>query len=107
MSLWRVLYLAEKYGMTMHLEDISREIGIAPSTIRNRRAMGDFDWLRLDGRQLSADVADVAEYLEQRRTAREDPEGPPRHSASESDPSDARSLPSSRRHRTPVPEGQT
>lgn len=71
MALWRVLFLAEKYGrMSLTLDEIAEQIGIAPGTIRNRRQTGDFDWIRSDGRQLYADVADVAQYLEQRRTAR-------------------------------------
>lgn len=71
MSLWRVMYLAERYGsMSLTLEQVAEQIGIAAGTIRNRRSAGEFNWLRSDGRQLYADVADVAEYLERRRTAR-------------------------------------
>lgn len=72
MSIWRVMFLAEKYGrMTMTLEEVAEQLGMAPNTIRNHRSRGEFGWLRTEGRQLSADVADVAQYLEQRRTARE------------------------------------
>lgn len=68
-NLWRVMFLAEKYGrMTMTLEEVAEQVGLAPNTIRNHRARGEFQWLRVEGRQLSADVADVAHYLEQRRT---------------------------------------
>lgn len=70
MTLWRVAFLAEKYGrMTLTLDEVSEQIGIAPGTIKNRRQHGEFQWLKTDGRSLYADVADVAEYLEQRRTA--------------------------------------
>jgi hypothetical protein len=66
--LWRVLLLAEKYGrMTLTLDEVSEQICLAPSTIRNRRVKGEFPWLIADGRQLSADVQDVASYLEERR----------------------------------------
>jgi hypothetical protein len=72
MSLWRVMYLAEKYGrMTMTLDEVAEQIGMAPNTIRNHRARGEFQWLRTEGRALSADVKDVADFLEQRRTDRE------------------------------------
>lgn len=67
--LWRVLFLAEKYGrMTLTLDEIAEQIGIAPGTIRNRRTKGEFQWLNADGRTLTADAADVASFLEQRRT---------------------------------------
>ena len=70
MSLWRVTFLAERYGrMTLDIDEVAEQIGIAAGTIRNRRTRGEFGWLRSDGRQLYADVADVAAYLEQRRTA--------------------------------------
>ena len=72
MTMWRVAFLAEKYGrMTLTLEEVSEQIGLAPNTIRNRRAKGEFKWFKIDGRSLYADVADVASYLEQRRTADE------------------------------------
>lgn len=71
--LWRVMFLTERYGrMTLTLEEVSEQIGITPSTIKNRRTRGEFAWIKSDGRALSADVADVAAYLEQqRRTAGE------------------------------------
>jgi hypothetical protein len=69
-SIWRVMFLAEKYGrMTMTLDEVAEQIGLAAATIRTRRSRdGDFQWLKADGRALYADVADVAQYLEQRRT---------------------------------------
>lgn len=67
-AIWRVMFLAEKYGrMTLSLDEVSEQIGLAPATIKNRRTRGEFDWLRSDGRELCADVQDVAAYLEQRR----------------------------------------
>lgn len=74
MSIWRVMFLAEKYGrMTLTLEEVAEQVGVAAATIKNRRSRGDteFAWLRPDGRGLCADVADVAAYLERRRTAGE------------------------------------
>lgn len=66
--LWRVLFLAEHYGrMTLTLDDVAEQIGLAPSTIKNRRTRGEFTWLRSDGRTLTADVQDVAEYIDQMR----------------------------------------
>lgn len=72
-SLWRVAFLAEKYGrMTLTLDEVAEQIGMAAGTIRNRRTRGEFGWLKADGRSLYADVQDVAAYLEQRRTAGEE-----------------------------------
>ncbi len=69
-TLWRAMFLVEHYGrMTLTLDEVAEQIGLAPSTVKNRRSNGEFAWLRSDGRQLYADVADVAAYLEQRRTA--------------------------------------
>ena len=108
MSLWRVSFLAERYGrMTMTLEEVAEQIGMAPGTIRNRRTAGEFGWLRLDGRQLCADVADVAAYLEQRRTAHAESRSAPTDTPRAPYPSDAQSQPSGRRRRTRVPEGAT
>lgn len=71
-TIWRVMFLAEKYGrMTLTLDEVAEQIGLAAATIKNRRARGEFDWLRADGRSLYADVQDVAAFLEQRRTDRE------------------------------------
>jgi len=70
LPLWRVLFLSEQYGrMTLSLDEVAQQIGYAAGTIKNRRMRGEFSWLRADGRNLYADVADVAQYLERRRTA--------------------------------------
>lgn len=70
-SLWRAMFLTEHYGrMTLTLDEVAEQIGLAASTIKNRRTLGEFAWIRADGRQLSADVADVAAYLEQRRESK-------------------------------------
>lgn len=75
-SLWRAAFLAERYGrMTLKLDEVAEQIGLAAGTIKNRRTRGDFKWLKEDGRSLIADVADVAAYLEQRRTADAKPPG--------------------------------
>lgn len=71
-TIWRVMFLAEKYGrMTMTLDEVAEQIGLAAATIKNRRSRGEFPWLKADGRALYADVQDVASFLEQRRTDRE------------------------------------
>ena len=72
-TLWRVMFLAERYGrMTLTLEEVAEQIGLAPSTIKNRRSTkGEFLWLKVDGRTLSADVADLAAYLEESRVSSE------------------------------------
>ena len=70
-ALWRHVYLAEQYGrMRLNLEQIAEQLGLSVQTIRNRRVKGEFGWIKADGRDLFADVTDVAEYLEQRRTSR-------------------------------------
>lgn len=72
MSIWRVMFLAEKYGrLTLTLDEVAEQIGLAAATIKNRRSRGEFAWLKSDGRALYADVQDVAAYLEQRRTDHE------------------------------------
>lgn len=66
--LWRVLFLAEHYGrMILTLDEVADQIGLAPGTIRNRRTRGEFQWLRNDGRTLTADAQDVADYVERLR----------------------------------------
>lgn len=72
-TLWRVMFLAERYGrMTLTLDEIAEQIGLAPGTIKNRRAKGEFAWIRSDGRALCADVSDVASFVEsQSRASRE------------------------------------
>lgn len=68
-TLWRVMFLSERYQrLTLTLDEVAEQIGYAPGTIRNRRTRGEFGWLKVDGRSLYADVADVAAYLEQRRS---------------------------------------
>lgn len=70
-TIWRVMFLAEKYGrLTLTLEEVAEQIGLAPATIKNRRSRGEFAWLKADGRSLYADVQDVAAFLEQRRIDR-------------------------------------
>lgn len=76
-TLWRVLFLAEKYGrMTLTLDEVAEQIGLAPATIKSRRVRGEFQWLRSDGRTLCADVQDVADWVVQRRTNRPAPPTP-------------------------------
>lgn len=105
MALWRILFLAEKYGrMTLFLDEIAEQVGLAPATIKNRRSAGDFAWIRSDGRQLSADVSDVVAYVEsQQRIAHAALASTPPHTASESHLTDAPSRPSGRRRRSQVP----
>ena len=68
MTLWRVIFLCERYGrMRMKLPEIAEQVGLAEQTIRNRRTRGEFQWIRTDGRDLYADATDVAAYLESQR----------------------------------------
>lgn len=41
-TLWRVLFLAERYGrQTLTLDEVADQISLAAGTIRNRRTAGD------------------------------------------------------------------
>lgn len=72
MTLWRVLFLSERYGrMRLTLPEIAEQLGLAPQTIKNRRTKGEFQWIKVDGRDLFCDAADLASYLEAQRTSRE------------------------------------
>lgn len=104
MSFWRAAFLAEHYGrLTLSIEEVADQIGLAAGTIKNRRLSGEFGWIRSDGRQLCADVADVAAYLEQRRTAHAEIQSSPPHTASSSPSKRDPSRPGARRRRTPSP----
>lgn len=68
MALWRTIFLAEKYGrMRLRLPEISEQLGIREQTIRNRKSAGEYQWIKADGRDLFADVSDLAEHLESQR----------------------------------------
>lgn len=69
MTMWRVMFLAERYGrMRLKLPEIAEQLGLAEQTIRNRRTKGDFQWIKTDGRDLFCDIADLIAYLDQQRT---------------------------------------
>jgi hypothetical protein len=52
MSLWQAMFLAERYGrLTLTLDEVAEQIGLAAGTIRNRRTLGEFRWLKSDGAQ--------------------------------------------------------
>ena len=107
--MWRRFALFEHYGrMTLTLDEIAEQVGLAPGTIKNRRARGEFPWIRDEGRTLTCDVADLAEYLaSQQRIAREAVQPTQPRTASESRPNDALSRPSGRRRRIQVPAAST
>lgn len=51
--MWRTFALFEHYGrMTLTLDEIAEQVGLAPGTIKNRRARGEFPWIRDEGRPL-------------------------------------------------------
>jgi hypothetical protein len=79
------MFLAERYRrMTLNLDEVAEQVGLSPGTIKNRRTRGEFKWLKSDGRQLYADAADVAKYLERRRTDDAARSGLPTRTGSES-----------------------
>lgn len=70
-TLWRVLFLAERYGrMTKALDEVAELIGLAPATIKSWRVRGEFQWLKTAGRALYADMQDLADWVERRRLGR-------------------------------------
>lgn len=111
MSRLRVFMLFEKYGnrQVLTLDEVAAECCVSPKTIINRRSAGTgFAWLNHDGRGLSADVFDLADYLEsQRHSVRAALQDQPPHSASASRPTGAQSPASGRRRRIQDHEAQT
>ena len=108
-ALWKAMWLAEHYGrLTMTLDEVSEQLGIAAGTIRNRRMAGEFTWLRQDGRELRADVADVAAYLDrQRHTAGAETPASPQRTESSSPSTHAPAQRGGRRRRSPSLEASS
>lgn len=62
-------YLTKKYGLRMTLEEVSSELKMKPHTIITTRSSGRFKLpMYRDGRRIFADVIDMAEYLDKKRS---------------------------------------
>lgn len=74
MTLLTTLFLLDKYGPRMSLEQIAEALGIATGTIYQRLAHKTFEIpTYVDGKMRFADTRDVAEYLDRlRERARQD-----------------------------------
>ena len=65
MSMVGEMYLREKYGMRMTMEQLGKEIGLARNTIYNQVAAGAFSIKTyVDGGKRWADPRDVADYCD-------------------------------------------
>lgn len=68
MSLLTQLFLAERYGLRMDLEQIAKELGTTPQNLRRRISGGTFEIpTYVDGTKRWADIRDVAAYFDQQR----------------------------------------
>jgi hypothetical protein len=65
MSLLHEAIVAEKYGLRLTVEQIGEALCLAPQTIHNRIAKGEFKVpTYVDGKKRYADYRDVAAYLD-------------------------------------------
>lgn len=70
MSLLHEAIIVEKYGMRLTVEKLGEALGLAPQTIYNKIAKGEFNVKTyVDGGKRFADYRDVASYLDSLRAS--------------------------------------
>ena len=68
MSITTTLFLMEKYGPRMTMEQLGQALGLATPSIHNRIGRGELAIpTYVDGKLRYADTRDVAEYLDLKR----------------------------------------
>lgn len=68
MSLLHEAIIVEKYGMRLTVDKLGEALGIAPQTIYNKIAKGEFNVpTYVDGGKRYSDYRDVAAYLDSLR----------------------------------------
>ena len=68
MSMLTTVYLMERYGPRLNMEQIGQALGLASGTLHQRIAHGALDIpTYVDGKMRFADARDVAEYLDRLR----------------------------------------
>lgn len=70
MSMLTTVYLIERYGPRLNVEQLGEALGLARGTIHQRIAAGTLELpTYIDGKLRFADARDVAEYLDRLRDA--------------------------------------
>lgn len=73
MSMLTTLYLIERYGLRLTMEQLAQVLGLAVATLHARIARGELGIpTYVDGKMRFADVRDVAEYLDIKRQEAQD-----------------------------------
>ena len=68
MSLITTLFLLERYGLRMNMEQLAQALGLASSSLHGRLARGELQVpTYVDGKMRWAATQDVAEYLDRLR----------------------------------------
>lgn len=72
MSMMHHVYLLERYGMRLTIEELASELETTPAALHTRISNGALDLpTYLDGKRRYADSRDVADYIDRMRvTAR-------------------------------------
>lgn len=73
MSMLTTVYLIERYGLRLTMEQLAQVLGLAVATLHARIARGELGIpTYVDGKMRFADVRDVAEYLDIKRQEAQD-----------------------------------
>lgn len=73
MSMLTTVYLIERYGLRLTMEQLAQVLGLAVATLHARIARGELDIpTYVNGKMRFADVRDVAEYLDIKRQEAQD-----------------------------------